>query len=196
MITCEQFKILVDSGVAHSTSKEDIARCHNHYRNCQTCRDWVQKNAERDRQSMTPQEIAAETIYALNKKGLSRFYGVLLSLGFSSYQEYLSSELWQRIRTRVLVAHRVSPKIPGTECLLCPMDATEVHHSSYSRAVMEGRDLTKLIPLCRSCHQKIEYDRNGNKRTTKQAQSAFRRLWGKLPEYIRQRFIRRARRAK
>lgn len=85
---------------------------------------------------------------------------VLHCMGFRSYQKYLLSPLWRSIKKRVC------PQ--GTECRICEREATEVHHKEYSVEVFEGRDDTKLVPLCRWCHERIEFD-NGRKRSLEEA---------------------------
>lgn len=79
---------------------------------------------------------------------LTRWY-VLRELGFKSYQQYLISELWATIRAQVLF---------DAVCRVCKSDATEVHHMSYKHHVMLGKDLSKLIPICQTCHKHIEFD--------------------------------------
>jgi hypothetical protein len=83
---------------------------------------------------------------------------VLKRLGFPSYWSYLMSDLWSTIRTRVLV-------LKGTECRCCLNRASEIHHTSYSREVLVGMDLEPLIPLCKSCHYKVEFDSRDRKRS-------------------------------
>jgi hypothetical protein len=67
-----------------------------------------------------------------------------------SYSEYLATDLWQVIRSRVLRRDRHT-------CHGCGSMATQVHHRSYGRSVMEGRDDSKLTSVCRSCHEVIEF---------------------------------------
>lgn len=88
---------------------------------------------------------------------------VLLSMGFSTYKEYLLSNLWASIRAKVLL------DCPG--CRVClDKKAVVVHHRSYAKDVMEGNDLEPLISMCMGCHKKIEITSAGHKRTIRQAE--------------------------
>lgn len=71
------------------------------------------------------------------------------------YRAYLQSDAWSVIRTKVL-------ERDGYGCHCCGKEATEVHHRSYSDAVMRGDDLLQLISLCTSCHHHIHWN-NGSK---------------------------------
>jgi|10_taG_2_1085330.scaffolds.fasta_scaffold17498_2 hypothetical protein len=77
-------------------------------------------------------------------------------LGFNTYNEYLKSDLWIGIRSKVL-------KNAGYKCKVCEHKATVVHHKCYFLPVMEGKRISSLIALCSSCHNKIEFDDEGNK---------------------------------
>lgn len=68
-------------------------------------------------------------------------------LGFTSYEAYLTSPLWQTIRSRVFAAK-------GPLCV-CERPASQVHHMAYSLDVMSGHNLEPLIPICRGCHRRI-----------------------------------------
>lgn len=79
---------------------------------------------------------------------------VLAELGFRSYHAYLKSDLWQRIRRRLL------KQFP--DCYLCGGKAAAVHHRSYDLNTMKGRKTKTLRTLCNSCHRGIEFE-NGAK---------------------------------
>ncbi len=66
------------------------------------------------------------------------------------YAAYLDTPLWKTIRAAVLVTakHR---------CSCCSKRAGTVHHRDYRPRVMAGRDLTPLVAVCGSCHQKIHF---------------------------------------
>lgn len=81
-----------------------------------------------------------------------------MSETWSTYDEYLQTRLWTRIRLRVL-------RRDNRQCVRCGGRAREVHHRSYDRDVLEGRANHKLVSLCRGCHESIEVDENGRKRT-------------------------------
>ena len=67
------------------------------------------------------------------------------------YAAYLKSQLWWTIRARVL-------KRDGNRCQACPNRARIVHHKSYAKDVMDGRNDAELVSLCHACHEDIELD--------------------------------------
>lgn len=84
----------------------------------------------------------------------------LLEMGFTSYRQYLDSDLWKGIRERVLKRDRGC-------CRRCGGHATQVHHTHYWREVLEGRDDSYLVAICRGCHKAIEF-KHGEKRPMSQ----------------------------
>src|SRR5690606_23726711 len=94
---------------------------------------------------------------------------ILRQLGFNSYREYLESDLWQGIRERVFEKQ-------GANCKRCGERATQIHHRRYSHDVLSGESLSGLTPICRSCHQFIEFKADGQKGSL---YSANRKLDGK-----------------
>jgi hypothetical protein len=93
----------------------------------------------------------------------------LSEMGYPTYTGYLASDLWKRIREKVL---RRDCKI----CRLCGKEACQVHHKGYGRKVLIGSDLNALVSLCSSCHGEVEFDENRRKRSFAGAQTAYRRL--------------------
>lgn len=93
----------------------------------------------------------------------------LRELGFATYKIYLESEQWKEIKRKAYAKH-------GYKCKLCPKKATELHHFSYSKSVLLGNDLDKIIPVCGGCHLKIEFKRNGEKRKLASAQTQYKIL--------------------
>lgn len=87
-------------------------------------------------------------------------------LGFLSYDEYLRSNLWSRIRQAVFDKK-------GTSCCLCTEDAVAVHHHSYAPSVMSGENLEPLFPICDRCHKSLEFE-HGKKRSLHAVQALFR----------------------
>lgn len=94
---------------------------------------------------------------------------LLCKLGYHSYEEYLESSEWAKIRRRVFEAH-------GGKCAVCRKNATQVHHMNYSKAALLGRGLTHFLPLCRPCHEAAEVDAVGRKRRLQQVNSILGRL--------------------
>lgn len=68
-------------------------------------------------------------------------------LGFWCYKDYLKSDLWQEIRSRILPA----------KCRRCGQDADCVHHQRYTLDNMRGKDSKYLVPLCNLCHMKSRH---------------------------------------
>lgn len=79
----------------------------------------------------------------------------LHELGFSSYQTYLYSAIWQDIRRKILT--------PSARCRACGKHATTVHHNRYRLEDLNGKCLDHLIPVCRRCHKLAEFTTNGEK---------------------------------
>lgn len=106
---------------------------------------------------------------------------VLLSLGFSSYAEYLNSDLWKKIRGKVLVN--------GVKCKGCDGVPTQIHHMGYGKKTLLGEKLTALIPCCRRCHYIVEFTSDGRKRTFLEshtrAQYIFQRRRRPMPDFLK-----------
>ncbi len=99
----------------------------------------------------------------------------LRELGYATYRAYLDSPLWTSIKLRVYGKH-------GRKCVICPKRSTELHHYSYSKAVLQGNDLDKIVPVCGGCHLKIEFKPSGEKRKLAEAQTQYRRMKPKTPK--------------
>lgn len=91
---------------------------------------------------------------------------ILLALGFPSYTVYLVSTLWVRIRSRRL-------KYDEYTCILCGSPSFCVHHIDYTEENLSGESLEGLVSLCRSCHVKVEFAKNGSKRSLPRAKKIF-----------------------
>lgn len=93
----------------------------------------------------------------------------LSKIGFSSYKEYLASPLWKEIRKKVY-------KAKGCNCYLCGAQATELHHNRYHMNDLLGKKLKFINPICRDCHEKIEFDEDGTKSPLKAAAARFKKI--------------------
>ena len=82
------------------------------------------------------------------------------------------SSLWEKIRERTY-------KEKGSKCSLCLKEARCIHHRGYGRDVLEGKDLSPLVPLCIRCHEYIEFNKVGVKLSLKNVEKKFNRLLGK-----------------
>lgn len=85
----------------------------------------------------------------------------LKSLGFSSYKEYLKSGHWKDIRRAQLKSQ--------PWCCGCGIKASQVHHLAYDKKTLEGKSEMRLVSVCAHCHKDINYDSDGNKTTTHEA---------------------------
>lgn len=74
----------------------------------------------------------------------------LNSIGYETYAEYLTGELWKGIRDAKLTRYPY--------CVLCSNGACQVHHLSYDHDTLTGGKHFRLVQLCRDCHLKIEFD--------------------------------------
>jgi hypothetical protein len=90
---------------------------------------------------------------------------ILRDMGFESYGLYLLADLWGMIRTRVLAAH--------PHCIRCHGEATQVHHCSYSKRCLQGKDDSVLVSVCAGCHVWAEF-KDGKKVGPRQATTRLR----------------------
>lgn len=97
-----------------------------------------------------PQGKPASATKFLQAAGYELRKQSLATLGFASYQEYLASDLWKRIRYRAL-------RRDGWLCKVCRKPARCVHHRHYSLDAMAGLDISSLVSLCHNCHEAAEF---------------------------------------
>lgn len=69
---------------------------------------------------------------------------ILRSMGFSSYGEYIRSELWRSISREYLHKRR---------CVACDRPAAVVHHVCYTEGGLRGDDTRHFLACCRHCHE-------------------------------------------
>ncbi|HWT19431.1 MAG TPA: HNH endonuclease signature motif containing protein [Variovorax sp.] len=82
------------------------------------------------------------------------------------YPDYLKSALWKRIKKRVL-------ERDNKTCQCCGGRGSVVHHRSYERDVMEGRNDALLATICNGCHNIIHFTDSGEPRSTAEADVVF-----------------------
>jgi 5-methylcytosine-specific restriction endonuclease McrA len=90
-------------------------------------------------------------------------------LGFNSYRDYLRGRLWASVRAAALARN-------GGRCRGCGRPARQVHHQDYSPETLLGQRPHRLIPVCRRCHERIEFDEGGKKRPLREARAVADRL--------------------
>lgn len=103
----------------------------------------------------------------------------LLSLGYESYRDYLTSALWKFIRTAKL---SVDPN-----CEICGIPAAAVHHIRYDRDTLIGKNQRGLVSVCCQCHRDIEFTSAGRKRPfslTRKITEQLLRKAGNLAKHI------------
>lgn len=78
---------------------------------------------------------------------------LLKLLAFASYGDYLLSPLWGRIRAACLIEQ--------SWCYACGNRSVQVHHGSYSLAVLRGAEKRHLYAVCIRCHRECEFSGEG-----------------------------------
>ena len=86
----------------------------------------------------------------------SRRDAILNEIGYTSYESYLCSNLWEDVKYKTY-------KLLGKCCFLCDKPSTTLHHRKYTRVNLLGESTEWLSPLCYECHTLIECNDNGNK---------------------------------
>lgn len=89
------------------------------------------------------------------------------------YDAYMKSSHWFEIRSRVLARDE-------HKCLCCGAQATQVHHRSYHQSVMDGRDDSKLASLCRACHERVHFDKAGQRLRKSESEKQLRTMLKEL----------------
>ena len=79
------------------------------------------------------------------------------------YEKYLRTVFWKEIKEWIL-------KRDSNRCVVCKAGKSafcelEVHHRSYDLDVLEGKSSEMLVTLCPACHKRVEFYRDGSKRT-------------------------------
>lgn len=100
---------------------------------------------------------------------------VLFRLGFASYRDYLRSNAWKAIREAKLA---IDP-----QCEICGDKAQQVHHISYRKNTLTGKNPRGLVSVCESCHTKIEKRPDGTKRNFEAAFKTTKRMLKKVGKW-------------
>lgn len=72
------------------------------------------------------------------------------------YDDYLNSPIWFLLREVALFRD-------GFSCRVCGNKAECVHHIDYDVDTLYGKNMSGLISLCNSCHNKVEFSDSGQK---------------------------------
>jgi hypothetical protein len=79
-----------------------------------------------------------------------KFKTILKEKGFESYLEFLNSDLWKQLKSKMLNAN-----IPYS-CVCCgSKNLLQLHHRRYKKNDLLKLKITNLCWVCRSCHQEI-----------------------------------------
>jgi hypothetical protein len=95
-------------------------------------------------------------------------------LGYSTYGEYLKTDEWKTIRSRVLATN--------PSCLMCSLPSQVVHHVKYWDTTLLGLDDRTLAALCHKCHELIEINEQGEKTALGQANHKLFKAIHKTPQ--------------
>lgn len=96
--------------------------------------------------------------------------GILMTMGFWSYRRYLRSDLWASIKAAKMDS-------AGWKCELCGESAQCIHHTSYSKKTLTGKNLRGMLAICRACHYHVEHDENGRKLCLIESREKSRRIF-------------------
>lgn len=88
---------------------------------------------------------------------------VAMKLGFSSFEQYLQSDLWSHIRKRFLAYSQDKGRVDersASRCFVCKsIDNIVVFFADYSVQVLVGNRFDLMVPLCVRCHSAVEFKR-------------------------------------
>jgi len=124
-----------------------------------------------DRARHRPSRRAAEQRRSRSWGAYDRRNQALAEMGFPSYAAYLESELWRKIRLRVL-------RRDFFRCRFCGGKPRKVcaHHGDYERDTLEGLRLSGIYTACYRCHEELEFSARGGKLPPKTVRKKTRRL--------------------
>lgn len=89
-------------------------------------------------------------MHGKNGTGYASRNSYLKNMGFASYADYLKSDLWKDIKSRVF-------EEKGRDCLICMKPASVLHHLRYHYDDLQGKTLENIVPLCNGCHHDCEF---------------------------------------
>ena len=105
----------------------------------------------------TPEEIE-EDLKELRRKLAAPKKRITDVMLMDYRDQYLRSAGWRRIKKRVLERDQHI-------CQSCGGVGDVVHHRTYSREVLEGKDDSMLSTVCSGCHDFIHFTDDGTKRS-------------------------------
>ena len=87
-------------------------------------------------------------------KQISLRQKILDEIGFDSYEEYMSSDLWRK-----KIRPKVKERFKGV-CQSCKLEMQDkgvqqiVHHREYTKANLDGDTIEGLTLVCKTCHSR------------------------------------------
>lgn len=129
-------------------------------------RPWKKKQAAKTKRRQRRPQVNSKG--ANDGMGYGKRRNNLKSMGFDSYETYLKSAIWKRIRNRVFAR--------SSACMCCGQRADVVHHRSYDMETLSGSTLSRLVPICDGCHHLIEFDGDKKRLSMLQVDKVFRQL--------------------
>lgn len=95
---------------------------------------------------------------------------ILKNIGFHNYNDYLDSSLWEEIRRKFYRERG------DTYCFLCREHGNVIHHYDYTYDNLQGNSFSGMYLLCHTCHEDVEFDKQGKKLQLIEQQERFREL--------------------
>lgn len=93
----------------------------------------------------TPPQMVADNFDEYSERNQ-----IVADMGYSGYPAYLAGKAWIELRELILKRDPL--------CACCDRrPSVQVHHRRYSKAALEGEDLTALIGVCAGCHRMAEF---------------------------------------
>ena len=105
---------------------------------------------------LTP-ELVRDMFHELRQKGALPKRRITDVRQMDYHDQYLKSAKWKRIKKRVM-------ERDGGLCQSCGGRGSTVHHRSYEREVLEGRNDAMLATVCNGCHNIIHFLDDGQRR--------------------------------
>lgn len=103
---------------------------------------------------------------------MSRFHDRLADLGFTSYDEYLSSEHWRAFKEK----YRAS--VRPMRCAICQCGPIQLHHHSYDN--LGNESVWDVTPLCHDHHKEVHQWLAARKKSVKETFNAVTALSAEL----------------
>lgn len=132
--------------------------------------------AEMEHLSDVPEELQramASLVWRANRKRSDPdAFTVHFASDVPDYKSYLRSSKWRRIKLEVF-------KAADHRCAGCSEKANQVHHRDYRPRVLRGDDLSPLVALCKTCHDRVHHHDRVHYNDPKK-----KRTWGECEKFL------------